>query len=1068
MSSSRAAARKLSKVLKNTYQTRRRMARAVVTAVQRDSAGRAIGVTASIDGATSQRVYIDHGSTITVGDIYEVENRGGTAGPAWFAMRRVSTTIPVPALPFGTELPTPTGLSLTTGSYIPAKGSGSVSWIYASFKTIPGYYGMVGYECQVRRNTTPDDEDPMTQMMLDPRLYTYLVDDITNSQTVIPRAPTQADFDFAKEGVIQIESENIFYTAATRRAGIWLYPSYLTSTTFSLYDYVEDDFGDTTGTDIILHTPDYDRYAGGWYVIPTYSSNWEINNLQLWAQPGGTWPYSAVLIASSASAWGRHRLRGDWTMPSSGKFGYIIDYDDAANLVYVRINKTSGELEIVERVSSSESILWADAVDLTATETYTFTVNVVNLNVYITISGGDLGNETIDYSLTTVLSKTCDSPVVGLYSEVAVYLDNFFLDDAREREIVDDEWIDYCYFAGGQTHARITDNGYNATGHSHDFTLATNPGATGGTIYPAFVGCTRGYDGTTAAAHDAGVGIYAQSLGFLLQPLVGAVDYNVRVRAVLSNTVISDWTDWSTIESAEDSSAPDAPSNFSAAPLVNGVQLTWDEYSVDVPDLAGFKIYRTTESDGSSPVLIATITGYEYFSPSAAAEVYYYNIKAFDFSGNLSAYGESTWVEGQAVYTDGTNILTNTDFERDLDASGDADTWDGYVNATYGAYGIGGGQGYRLDPPPVTILPQYARLLWDPADNGILIKPVADQYMIVSCYVKPDNPATMGFGWNDSGSTTVWPGFIFSDGSTAWAGLIFTPGQDDYFGWEELADGWYRLWGRHKVTSSEISSTPYVGVVVQCMSGGGDRYCDMDRIQLEYGYEPSQWKPGLVQPAVSGGLTGLSFDIMGIVSDSFALNGDGEIVSHLEPAADGTYQLGNDQNWKLLLLEDGITAPSGASGDANIFVDTSDSKLKVRHGTSTPVSLEDSSGDEWTYLTTPLGSTSWDGDSFSTTGKTLIDLSADFSVPAGVKAILVSAAVRDSAAVGNDCYLLLAPNNTSGTGAGFPCIPIQDRWYRSPMVVVPCTASGDVYYQIAASGTDTFDVYLYIWGYLPG
>ena len=54
----------------------------------------------------------------------------------------------------------------------------------------------------------------------------------------------------------------------------------------------------------------------------------------------------------------------------------------------------------------------------------------------------------------------------------------------------------------------------------------------------------------------------------------------------------------------------------------------------------------------------------------------------------------------------------------------------------------------------------------------------------------------------------------------------------------------------------------------------------------------------------------------------------------------------------------------------------------------------------WVYLTTPLTSTSWDGDARSTEAATLLDLSSVFSVPAGVKAVLVRLACRDSAAVG--------------------------------------------------------------------
>ena len=116
-------------------------------------------------------------------------------------------------------------------------------------------------------------------------------------------------------------------------------------------------------------------------------------------------------------------------------------------------------------------------------------------------------------------------------------------------------------------------------------------------------------------------------------------------------------------------------------------------------------------------------------------------------------------------------------------------------------------------------------------------------------------------------------------------------------------------------------------------------------------------------------------------------------------------------------------------------------------------------------LTTPLTSTSWDGDSFSTTAKTKIDLSAVFGVPAGVKAVLVKVALRDSGSAAASCLFQLS-GISSGTNYSLtaPASPINDRFaYYSG--IVPCDANGDVYYQINASGSATMDVYLEIWGY---
>lgn len=118
------------------------------------------------------------------------------------------------------------------------------------------------------------------------------------------------------------------------------------------------------------------------------------------------------------------------------------------------------------------------------------------------------------------------------------------------------------------------------------------------------------------------------------------------------------------------------------------------------------------------------------------------------------------------------------------------------------------------------------------------------------------------------------------------------------------------------------------------------------------------------------------------------------------------------------------------------------------------------------FLTTPLTSTSWDGDSFSTTSKTLIDLSAVFGVPAGVKAVLVRIAARDSASASNSSlFMLLSPNADSGGAAICRPSGLPNDYYAEQLAIVPCDTNGDIYYQVAASGSGTMDVTLQIWGY---
>ena len=115
-------------------------------------------------------------------------------------------------------------------------------------------------------------------------------------------------------------------------------------------------------------------------------------------------------------------------------------------------------------------------------------------------------------------------------------------------------------------------------------------------------------------------------------------------------------------------------------------------------------------------------------------------------------------------------------------------------------------------------------------------------------------------------------------------------------------------------------------------------------------------------------------------------------------------------------------------------------------------------------LTTPLTSTSWDGDGYSTVGRTKIDLSSVFGVPDGIKAVLLSVKVRDSASQTSDTYIVLGPTNTAGNGVAVNPQYTNDR-YNRVVIVVPCDSNGDIYYDITASGTGTFDVIMQVFGY---
>lgn len=118
------------------------------------------------------------------------------------------------------------------------------------------------------------------------------------------------------------------------------------------------------------------------------------------------------------------------------------------------------------------------------------------------------------------------------------------------------------------------------------------------------------------------------------------------------------------------------------------------------------------------------------------------------------------------------------------------------------------------------------------------------------------------------------------------------------------------------------------------------------------------------------------------------------------------------------------------------------------------------------FLATPLTSTAWDGDSFSTTAKTKIDLSVVFGVPDGVKAVLIIMGARDTGSLAGNCYFAVSPNDTASSWAALLKLNgVPDNTQFRQTNIVPCDANGDLYYQCAATGTGTLNLWLEIFGY---
>ncbi len=108
-------------------------------------------------------------------------------------------------------------------------------------------------------------------------------------------------------------------------------------------------------------------------------------------------------------------------------------------------------------------------------------------------------------------------------------------------------------------------------------------------------------------------------------------------------------------------------------------------------------------------------------------------------------------------------------------------------------------------------------------------------------------------------------------------------------------------------------------------------------------------------------------------------------------------------------------------------------------------------------LTTPLTSTSWDGDNKGTGDRATVDLSAVFGVPAGVKAVMMT--IQTQANAIND-YIRFGPNSTYNYA--LTCRTTRASQIAHASGIVPCDANGDVY--CYPSGT-VESVYVWIWGY---
>lgn len=114
----------------------------------------------------------------------------------------------------------------------------------------------------------------------------------------------------------------------------------------------------------------------------------------------------------------------------------------------------------------------------------------------------------------------------------------------------------------------------------------------------------------------------------------------------------------------------------------------------------------------------------------------------------------------------------------------------------------------------------------------------------------------------------------------------------------------------------------------------------------------------------------------------------------------------------------------------------------------------------WVFLTTPLTSTSYDGNDTIAVGTVTIDTSAVFAAPVGIKAALVRVQCAWAAAAAGSVLQL----RQVGTATVVASIRAQTTFFQSMTVVVPCDANGD--FDVVVANADATLVTMELWGYV--
>lgn len=111
------------------------------------------------------------------------------------------------------------------------------------------------------------------------------------------------------------------------------------------------------------------------------------------------------------------------------------------------------------------------------------------------------------------------------------------------------------------------------------------------------------------------------------------------------------------------------------------------------------------------------------------------------------------------------------------------------------------------------------------------------------------------------------------------------------------------------------------------------------------------------------------------------------------------------------------------------------------------------------FLTTQLTSTAWDNDAKTSANNGIIDLSAVFGVPAGVKAVLCGLVVYSTT---GGISIVIKPDSGASSAPPLSATTVAST-FVGDSGWVPCDTNGDVYFS-SSSGTSA-QVWIEIWGY---